>query len=745
MLEDRLIEAKQFSQQEIKHIITKLGFCAGQASCTCRREAPHESDLSASIVSYILSSEATEVGGLVQLWNEWGIQILVLVSFALQVSLLIFGGIRRRSSSALLKFFLWSAYLLADSTAIYTLGHLSVDSRSDEHQLVAFWAPFLLLHLGGPDNITAYALEDNALWLRHLQTLAVQVLGAAYVLYRYIAGGGTLLLLASISMFVAGLLKYGERIWALKCGNISSIRGSISTSKFKANPYQLLSMGTSEEEILLGAHSQFGICKGVFADIIMLPNPSVHSQSKPHSVISYLGEDLYKLVEMELSLMYDFLYTKAAVIHTCINSRGNGYSRVDVIISYVLLVGALVLEVISVCRALLSTWTCSLLYRRGKGWERPLHIVTSLSRRVHPASRRLWSGSIGQYNLFHLCTRNRNELGGRLAMKLGLQDWWNKMHFSGTFSRTDSLSIQDLKRLVLQALQDKERALQDKDTDLNSRGSFILKSFEAYNDFARWSVNIDFDESILVWHNATELYIRKSKIKHVKELTEATEVLSNYMMFLLVVKPNMLPGAARHNIHLASCEQLEGQCRMRFGDKDNPVAASPISWNPYHILKELIHHDGPNFSRIPQREKLAEMAWSFSQFALWLKLCLISLFGISICSGTVKAPNPHGSSIRDNANMYAVLLANELLSMELCWNEQRDPLELILGVWVEMMVYAADHCSQESHARQLSNGCEFITIVSLLAHHFKYYSGFSRGIDDLRKNNPISEHGENLV
>uniref|UniRef100_A0A0D9WUR7 DUF4220 domain-containing protein n=1 Tax=Leersia perrieri TaxID=77586 RepID=A0A0D9WUR7_9ORYZ len=679
-----------------------------------------------------------EVEGAVRLWNEWGVQVLVLLSFALQVFLLIFGGIRRHSSSSVLMFFLWSSYLLADSTAIYTLGHLSVDGTSDKHELVAFWAPFLLLHLGGPDNITAYALEDNTLWLRHLQTLAVQVLGAVYVIYTYIASNGSDLLLASISMFIAGLLKYGERIWALKCGNISSIRSSISTRKFKTDPYELLALGTSEEELLLGAHSQFDICKGVFADIIMLPNPSLLSRSKRRSVISYLGENLYKLVEMELSLMYDFLYTKAAVIHTwygfCIHfislfgtattfllfqinissSRGNGYSREDVIISYILLVGALVLEIISVCRALLSTWTCSLLHRRGRGWEWPLHIITSFSRRVHPASRRLWSGSIGQYNLFHLCTRNTNEIGSRLAMRLGLQDWWNMVHFSGEFSRTSSFSIQDLKKLVLQALQDKEQALQykDKETDSNSRGSFILKSMEAYEDFARWSVNIDFDESILVWHIATEVYLRKSKATHAKELTEATEVLSNYMMFLLVVKPSMLPGAARHNIHLASCEQIQGQCCMSFGDKEeNPMAASPISWNPYCMIKELLHHDGPNCSSIPRRKKLAEMVWSSSQFAL----------------GSVRAPNPHGESIRDSANMYAVLLANELLNIELRWQEERDTLELILGVWVEMLLYAANHCSQESHARQLSNGCEFITIVSLLAHHFKYYSGASRG------------------
>ncbi|CAN6373904.1 unnamed protein product [Urochloa humidicola] len=134
------------------------------------------------LVTYISIGAMDEAGGggAVRLWSEWGIHIMVLASFTLQLFLLIFGGIRRHSSSTMLRITLWLAYLLADSTAIYALGHLSVATESRQHQLVAFWAPFRLLHLGGPDNITAYALEDNSLWLRHLQTLVVQVLGAAY-------------------------------------------------------------------------------------------------------------------------------------------------------------------------------------------------------------------------------------------------------------------------------------------------------------------------------------------------------------------------------------------------------------------------------------------------------------------------------------------------------------------------------------------------------------------------------------
>jgi hypothetical protein len=117
--------------------------------------------------------------------------------------------------------FLWLAYLLSDATAIYALGHLSLrrGMSRQQQQLVAFWAPFLLVHLGGPDTITAYAIEDNQLWLRHLLTLVVQAVGVAYVLYEYTADSANLAL-AAILMFVVGVIKYGERTWALKCGSL---------------------------------------------------------------------------------------------------------------------------------------------------------------------------------------------------------------------------------------------------------------------------------------------------------------------------------------------------------------------------------------------------------------------------------------------------------------------------------------------------------------------------------------------
>ena len=87
---------------------------------------------------------------------------------------------------------------------------------SSEHQLVVFWAPFLLLHLGGQDNITAYALEDNKLWLRHLLNMLVQVAATTYVLYKYTIAFCANFVHADMLVLAAGVLKYRERIWALK-------------------------------------------------------------------------------------------------------------------------------------------------------------------------------------------------------------------------------------------------------------------------------------------------------------------------------------------------------------------------------------------------------------------------------------------------------------------------------------------------------------------------------------------------
>ena len=79
-----------------------------------------------------------------------------------------FASLRQQSKSILLLFFLWSAYLLADWVAAVAIGIITQSQGNDcdprswkNERLFAFWASFLLLHLGGPDKITSFSLEDS--------------------------------------------------------------------------------------------------------------------------------------------------------------------------------------------------------------------------------------------------------------------------------------------------------------------------------------------------------------------------------------------------------------------------------------------------------------------------------------------------------------------------------------------------------------------------------------------------------
>uniref|UniRef100_A0A0E0F0H9 DUF4220 domain-containing protein n=1 Tax=Oryza meridionalis TaxID=40149 RepID=A0A0E0F0H9_9ORYZ len=171
----------------------------------------------------------------VQLWSDWEIQLLMLLSFALQMLLFFTGGLRRCSTNVLLMFYLWIAYLGADMVALYALGYLSRhqdviiggSTLKEVHPLSFLWAPFLLMHLGGQDTITAFTIEDNNLWLRHLLNLGLQVALTLYVFWKSMDRHNLHILIPGIFLFVAGIIKYGERTLALMHGNLKNIRGSI--------------------------------------------------------------------------------------------------------------------------------------------------------------------------------------------------------------------------------------------------------------------------------------------------------------------------------------------------------------------------------------------------------------------------------------------------------------------------------------------------------------------------------------
>uniref|UniRef100_A0ACD5WMH9 Uncharacterized protein n=1 Tax=Avena sativa TaxID=4498 RepID=A0ACD5WMH9_AVESA len=666
------------------------------------------------------------------LWNHWSMQIIVLLSLGLQFVLFILAGIRRREDAPVRRFFLWLAYLMADSTAIYAVGHLSFSNIMREHQLVVFWAPFLLLHLGGPDNITAYALQDNQLWLRHLQTLLVQVTGAAYILiYKNIIAGDNFLWLASVLMFSLGVVKYGERTWALKCGTLESIGASVKTQPPAIHKhFHPQDDEASEEEFLLRrAHSLFHICKRAMVDSSVIEEDTAEEDTQQghgeYTTIMMHRVELWGLMEVELSLMYDVLYTKASVVHTFLGylvrfvspliaaaslvlfkfTAKDGYNRDDIAITYILLGGALFMETTSLVNALGSSWTFAFLSStrwhwlkytalcNGR-WENIRRLVVFLHHFVKggaaSASRyrsRRWSYTIGQYNMLHFCTRPADTLVtspllGRLAKLVAPNGWWDRKHYSGTVK----LSIPVRKNIstYMQLLYDKGKfntgMLRKKwgEDPLYRRGLYKEGNLKE-------SLGVEFQEGIIIWHIGTDVFLAKSKTAKTKEAAERVEaikVLSNYMMFLLVDRPYMLPGQPQKWLYLRTCEKL---VNMR-------VANPKYMRRPSNMIKDLFRvHDSPGFgcSRAAERNELANNLYDEYE------------------SSELSYVAPRLTHV--------ARLAKELLEQE------RDgtfgTLELILNVWMDILVYAGNKCSRNSHAEKLNSGGEMTTILWLMAEH----------------------------
>ncbi|KAL5757406.1 hypothetical protein ACOSP7_020017 [Xanthoceras sorbifolium] len=163
---------------------------------------------------------------LINLWNICEVRVMILLSLFLQIVLITFGSRRRFTTGSWIRIIVWLAYLMADWVATVALGNLasmqgdsttadSSTNKKKNSQFQEFWAPFLLLHLGGPDTITAFSLEDNELWLRHLLGLVVQVGVAFYIFLRSWSNNNVLTFIA-IPVFISGIIKYGERNFVLR-------------------------------------------------------------------------------------------------------------------------------------------------------------------------------------------------------------------------------------------------------------------------------------------------------------------------------------------------------------------------------------------------------------------------------------------------------------------------------------------------------------------------------------------------
>ncbi|GMP49628.1 hypothetical protein CsSME_00016554 [Camellia sinensis var. sinensis] len=267
-------------------------------------------------------------------WNEWEVRGMVLISLTTQVLLVILGNRRKHTAGIQVRVVVWSAYLLADSVATMAagilsnrLGKVNVDGFIDPNvEITAFWAPLMLVHLGGTDAITAYSLEDNELWRRHSFQVVIQSMTTVYIFL--MAWTGSLLSILFILMFVVGLFKYCERVCVLYLSTDNNFRDSIqdiTTNESKimkecklkelegyhVTTHQVLEVDQSipnvENELLM-AFGFLDMVKRLFADLII----GIRDGHTSRSIFDKISPDkAFKIIEIELGIIYDLRFTKA--------------------------------------------------------------------------------------------------------------------------------------------------------------------------------------------------------------------------------------------------------------------------------------------------------------------------------------------------------------------------------------------------------------------------------------------------
>uniref|UniRef100_J3MKG4 DUF4220 domain-containing protein n=1 Tax=Oryza brachyantha TaxID=4533 RepID=J3MKG4_ORYBR len=666
------------------------------------------------LVHYISSLSRAQ-----QFINKWELQCMLLASFSLQVFLLFSSGFRKRYSSRVLSVLLWLAYLSADPVAVYILGRLSLRaSAADLHnqqKLVLFWAPFLLLHLGGQETMTAFSMEDNTLWKRHLLSVATQMVTVIYVVSKQLQGDSQLVA-PMVLVFIFGIAKYAERIWALRRagsvapGTSSSTANLVSRASSNAiwdtqGYYSQLCYLIEKKQqrnfklILAVAAEGFRLSLGFFMD--MTPSisllPEDINEIKRSVEVFKLSEDFvhmsYKLAEINLSLIYDYLYTKfgtrhfhivpfCIVFHLIINlalistalalfvramAGQKAHDAADIIISYILLVGAIVLEICSIFMSFISScWayktiitlplTCPLC----KKFPGVIAALLSMVRHLHEHNRGEWSRKLAQYNMIEGCIQEKQAGAGllRRAMRcIGIDDSKAIKHIGVS---------PEVKKLVLDKLLEIASTSLVLEWDLGVgkfRGQWAQWVVAAKQDHLRRAAEqvllvsniqgLEFVSSALLWHMVTDICLLVDEDEDSgAELRGPTRVLSEYIMYLI-----------------AECGTMagsEGHFVLRKGRRE------VTRW-----LREKSESGG-------DRKKLIE-----------------------------EIRNEENSFF---ANDYYPLLdrARRVSSDLLVIEESGDRWELIAAVWLEMLCHISYNCGAGFHAKQLTAGGEFVTHVKML-------------------------------
>ncbi|XP_031121507.1 uncharacterized protein LOC116024685 isoform X2 [Ipomoea triloba] len=630
--------------------------------------------------------------------EKWNIQIYVMASLVFQMILIHLAPMRRWTNNGFMYLVIWAVYLLATFFSTFALSLIYNDAPDEVNKsdIFPFWAPFLLVHLGGPHTITALAMEDNNLWHRHLLTQTVQVCSVLVVFYQYKIFQSEWLLPTAI-VFLVGIVKGIERINSLHLASFNYVRRTIRHSGKTTSSSD--NVVVDEYEIIRRGFELYQTFKGFIIDHTFRNKDECGTGRE---WLSELGEeDAFKVMEMEVNFMYQAMFTKmssvqswkhnylwliwfiwrflchallitVAVIFFC-HSK-NHLKHADIVITYLLLGGAVVLDEIAIIHLIFSHWTIAKITRSAGRKEKK-----AVRSRILPViygglkaftANKCWSGKIIQYSLVgHSLRGRRCKWAETILNHYSVKEVID----SGLHTKTAKVGPR-LKKLVVEDIKRKVAAEYE---DVGNQGrrhvvmDIILPLVQEY-------ISDDYATLVLTLHVATEIcYFTTGEGD--EEDAKLCLQISQYLAYLLVLEGNItsaLPGSIGIG--------------MRFKD----------------ICEEQAHHTFNDLYDTFNAAGIGKGIWCWKQTSRQEACeCLIK-----------KEYSKYEKSVLPKAVELAKAMNTQCADPEAGNNSQGEFWKGLSEVWVGLLVYASAHCRGDVY--YLNKGGQFYTFVRLLMAHF---------------------------
>lgn len=258
--------------------------------------------------------------------------------------------------------------------------------------------------------------------------------------------------------------------------------------------------------------------------------------------------------------------------------------------------------------------------------------------KIQSETKPWWSNSIGQYNFLNSCVADDRSRIAQMMVKVGAKEVWTSIRHirhAKVTTETKNLILQEINREHLEPLR---------------------MPSQLYDVVQR-----PFEEALLLMHVLTDLLLFKARhmggiMQEMCLLIDSCKGMSDYMLFLLVMHPALLPvGGNVHDLLVRATKSFRDRSR---GSKeiflDNLPTQSTAFQNAFNLTGEAF------------------------------------------------------SLVED------ISLVEDMVKRE---EDLRAALQMLAETWVRLLIYAAGKSRPEEHARRLSTGGELLTFIWLLMAH----------------------------